>query len=242
MELSNTIRDIYWTFVLPSVCLFSLITNTINLIVFYSIRSRNLIYKYMLYNSSLDQLYLVIVFFVFIIRCGQFCEIKNSYFAMFYAQYFYMYAANSISLFSIFIEISMLIQRYNFLTNKIFLEKINKKFLFFCLLVFCFVYHLPQLTTFEIKQVHSTANSSSNSFRESIYIRENVTKFKSVFMRNLLAFQTGTRLILILIMIYFLNRLSLILFKKYETMVLKTSKCNNSDTEPFQFQQGKTKK
>ena len=228
MELSNTIRDIYWTFVLPSVCLFSLITNTINLIVFYSIRSRNLIYKYMLYNSSLDQLYLVIVFFVFIIRCGQFCEIKNSYFAMFYAQYFYMYAANSISLFSIFIEISMLIQRYNFLTNKIFLEKINKKFLFFCLLVFCFVYHLPQLTTFEIKQVNSTANSSYDPSLPKTYTKVNIIQDRHFIIKNLVAIQAGLRLILIFIMIYFFNRLSFLLFKKYESILSSNSSSNKT--------------
>ena len=234
MYVSDTIRDVYWTFVLPAICLFSLITNTINIIVFYSIKSRNFTYKCMLYNSIADQLYLVIVFFVFIIRCGQFCEIKNSYFAMFYAHYIYMYVANSISLFCILIEISILIYRYNYLTNKIVSKKINKNVLFLCLLILCFVYHLPQLTTFEIKQVNLTRHS--NSSRESVYFRENVTQFKSVLTRNLLAIQTGTRLILILIMIYFLQRLSCLLFKKYESIIginYPSSKYTSSQSNHF---------
>ena len=227
MELSNTIRDIYWTFVLPSICLFSLTTNTINIIVFYSIKSRNVIYKYMLFNSVFDQLYLVTVFFVFIIRCGQFCEIENSYFAMFYAHYIYIYAANSISLYCIFIEISILVQRYNFLTNKNFLEKINKK-LFFCLLVFCFVYHLPQLTTFEIKQVNSTANSSYDPSLPKTYTKVNIIHERHFIIKNLVAIQAGLRLILIFIMIYFFNRLSFLLFKKYESILSSNSSSNKT--------------
>ncbi len=122
----DTIKDVYWTFVLPCVCLFSLLTNTINILVFKSIKSRNVIYKYMLANSMFDQAYLLTVFFVFVIRCGQFCDYENSYFAQFYAVYIYMYAANSLALFCILLEISILVQRYMHLTSKDYFKRINK--------------------------------------------------------------------------------------------------------------------
>jgi hypothetical protein len=216
-KIQETVIDIYWTFMLPSICLFSLITNAINIIVFYTIRSRNAIYKYMLANSLADEAYLLCVSFIFLVRCGQFCDYEDSYLAQVYAHYIYMYAANSIALFSIFLEISILVQRFYTLKNKTFFKNINKKLVFFSLFVLSFIYYVPQLSTFEIKQMNQTKNSSSGKIA---YMRENVTRYKSFFIRNIFAFHTAIRLTLIIIMIVFLNKLSKFLFKKYEAINL----------------------
>lgn len=211
----QTALDIYWTFVLPSICSFSLVTNAINILVFYTIKSRNVIYKYMLVNCLADEVYLFCVFFIFIVRCGQFCEIKDSYFAQVYAHYIYMYTANSVALFSIFLEISILVQRFCTLKNKKFFKNINKKLMFLSLLILSFIYYVPQLSTFEIKQTNQTLNAS---FEKIVYVRENVTPSKSFMVRNIFAIHTAIRLALIIVMIILLNKLSRFLFKKYEAI------------------------
>ncbi len=219
--LNDTLRDVYWTFVLPSICLVSLLANTINIWIFNSIKSSNIIYKYMLVNGVFDQAYLITVFFVFTIRCGQFCEIKNSYMAQFYAVYIYGYTASSLSLFGILLEISILVQRYMFLASKDYLKRINKTIMFCCLFVFCFVYHMPQLSTFEIIELNAS-NKSHFSNSTKMFTRHNRISGRSFFIRNLVAFQTAIRLLLIMVLIFFLKRLSNLLFKRYEEITVES--------------------
>jgi hypothetical protein len=140
-----------------------------------------------------------------------------------------MYAANSLALFCIFLEISILVQRYMHLANKDYFKRINKMILFFCLFIFCFIYHVPQLSTFEIQKINAT-NQSFDSNLPKLYKRHNKISNRSFLIRNLVAFQTGIRLALILIMIYFLRRLSYLLFKKYN-VINQASQTNNSISE-----------
>ena len=225
-SFQDTIRDVYWTFVLPGICIFSILTNILNTIVFSKMKTKNHVYKLMLYNSVANLAYLLTVVFVFIIRCGQFCQIKDTYLAKFYTHYIYMYTANSISLFSAFIEVAITIQRYFFLTNRSLLKKFKKKFIFGPLLVFAFVFYLPQLSTFEIKLVYVNENVTLNTTGEKVYVRENIVRHKKFLIRNLLAFQTGFRLLLIVVLIFFLNFLAYNLFKKYESMKAKETILN----------------
>ena len=205
--------DSYWTFLIPLVCLFSLCTNMINIIVFHSIKSRNIIYKYMLINSLADQLYLMCVVFIFIARCGQFCDIKDTYLAKFYVHYIYMYGANSAALFSIFIEIAIMLQRCATLRNKTFLKNTNKKFALACVLIFCFLFNVPQLSTFEIRQTNRTLNSS---FGQKVYSMEYIVNHKMFLIRNWMLIQTILRLMLIVTIVVLLNCLFCFLMKKYK--------------------------
>ena len=216
MTYSVSMIDVYWTFILPIICSFSMFTNAINVIVFARIKSRDNIYKYMLINSIADEVYLFGVFFIFLVRCGQFCQIKDTYMAQFYAHYIYNYTTNSVALFSIFLEILIIVQRYFSLKNKKLLENVNKNLFFLCLLLLCFVYHIPQLSVFEIEQKNQTLNSSF--VQQVIYTRKFNAYNKSFFKRNLLALQTMIRLILSILVIILLCRLSVFALKKYEAI------------------------
>ena len=214
---------------LPLICLFSLATNTLNIIVFSktSRKSSNIIYKYMLANSIFDQIYLFCVSFIFIVRCGQFCQIKDTFFAKVYVHYVYMYVANSVALFSLFLEIVIVLQRFSMLNNRDFLSSVNKTFSFTALFIFCFIYHIPQLSTFEIRQTNQTLANST--FGQRVYVRENVAKNKSLFIRHLIAFQTFIRLILIIVIIVLITRLTKFLFKQYE--IIQSNNLNNNQIE-----------
>ena len=215
MSLPILIFDIYWTFILPVICFFSLITNGINILVFFRIKSHDLIYKYMLFNSMADEVYLFGVLFIFLVRCGQFCQIKDTYLVQVYAHYIYMYATNSVALFSVFLEIMIILQRYFTLKNKTFLKNVNKTLFLIYLLIFSFVYHIPQLSVFEIERKNQTFNST---FVRVIYTRTFVANNKSFIERNLLAFQTLMRLILSIIIMVLLYKLTTFALKKYEAI------------------------
>ena len=148
-------EDIYWTFVLPSVSLYSLLTNVINAKVFYSISSKNVIYKYMLYNSLSNIGYLLTVIFVFAMKCGELCDVKDSYLAKFYHHYIFIYASNSLALFSIFIEIIILLQRIFFIKNDLSIQKWPINFIFAFLLVISLILNLPNVIAAEIKPIWS---------------------------------------------------------------------------------------
>ena len=98
MENNYLIFDIYWTFVLPSICVFSFLTNVFNVIITYVLRKKSVVYKYMFLNSVTNLAYLFIMFFVFLIKCGQLCDdLKDSYIAKFYHHYFFFFKLTQIS-------------------------------------------------------------------------------------------------------------------------------------------------
>ena len=207
----SLIIDVYWAFILPFFCFFSIVTNGINILVFFKIKSRDIIYKYMLFNSIADEAYLCGVFFIFLVKCGQFCQIKDTYAVQIYYKYVYMYATNSIALFSIFLEIIIIVQRYSTLKNRKLLTNVNRNLCLLCFLIFCFIYQLPQLSLFEIEQRNQTTN----------YTTKFVASDKSFLKRNLLAMQRLVRLVLCFIIIFLLFKLSKISFKKYEAFQLR---------------------
>ena len=228
MAFVDKLKDVYWTFILPLICLYSIITCVINLLVFASLKSKNVIYKIMLYNSISDIAYLVAVMFVFVIRCGEFCdELKNSYMAIVYHQYIFMYFANSLALFGIFIEILISVQRIFILTNRSFINKFKINLTLLGFLVFSFLFCVPQLFSFKIKQIE---NMTTFNTTRLIYVRENMTPNMSFLFRNLFGIQQTFRLILIVFLIFTLNYLTYYLFKKHtnKKRQLKTNIINSN--------------
>ena len=213
MDFIETLKDVYWTFILPLICVYSIITCVINLLVFASLKSKNIIYKIMLYNSISDIAYLVSVMFVFMIRCGQFCDdLKYSYIAIVYHQYVFMYLANSLALFGIFIEILISVQRIFILTNRAYISRFKINSTLVGLLIFSFAFCIPQLFSFKIKQIEKVTKLNTTRL---IYIRENMTPSMSFLFRNLFGIQQAFRLILIVFLIFTLNYLTYFLFKKH---------------------------
>jgi hypothetical protein len=235
----ETIKDIYWTFVLPLICAFSILTCLINLIIFASLKSKNIIYKFMLYNSLSDIAYLFSVMFVFVMRCGQFCdELKDSYAAKFYHHYIFTFVANSLGLFGILIEILISVQRIFFLTNKAFMDRTKINVTLIGFLTFSFVFCIPQLFAFEIKALQARKKSGQNE-TSLIYIRENVTPNMSFLFRNLVGIQTAFRLILIVCLIFTLNYLTFYFFtrhvRKKNRLKVNTFNMNSSELEILFF-------
>ena len=207
--------DICWTFLLPSICLFSILSNCINSSVFYRLKSKYVIYKYMFFNSIGAIGYLFTVAFVFLIRCGQFCEIKDSLVVKVYHLYAFKYMAASFGLFCILVEIIISLQRICLILNKKLPEKINSIFLLF-LLAFCFIFYIKILYMFEIRPLADGKNTTINIIKSiAKYEMVNVFYDKSFLIRIFMALQAGVRLLLIMCLVFTLNVLTYLYFKKH---------------------------
>ena len=86
-------KDFWWTFLLPFICFCSLMTNILNIIVLYDLKSKSKIYKYMLMKSITNSIYLFIYFFIFLLKCGKFCKNENSFIILAYQQYMFFYVS-----------------------------------------------------------------------------------------------------------------------------------------------------
>lgn len=95
-ELSIRFADYMNVYVLPLVSLFGMITNLINIVVTFGLKTRDHAISYILVNSLLDFVLLSTQFFVFLIRCGTLCPYNYTYAAQFYEQYVYVYFANNL--------------------------------------------------------------------------------------------------------------------------------------------------
>ena len=70
----SLVIDIWWTYLLPAICFCSLIANLFNVVIFNKLRRVNKIYEMLFGKSITNIVYLFICFWVFLIKCGQFCS------------------------------------------------------------------------------------------------------------------------------------------------------------------------
>jgi hypothetical protein len=141
-------KDFWWTFLLPFICFCSLMTNILNIIVLYDLKSKSKIYKYMLMKSITNSIYLFIYFFIFLLKCGKFCKNENSFIILAYQQYMFFYVSNVLSLFDLFIELIISFTRYLTITSinrRKFLKNIKMNRVIFICFIFCGLIYSPFL-------------------------------------------------------------------------------------------------
>jgi hypothetical protein len=197
------IKDFSWTFILPSICLFGFFTNLINIIVFLKLKSKNPIYKLMLSNSISNFFYSLICFFVFIMRCGQYCTIQNTYWVKIYEKYLFYYLTSVLGLFNIFIEVCVAIQRYMIVANKSLPKKLPIRLIILVLFILSLVLYTPNMF---YRQIISVKNHNSTSFIIQTSNDQYIAKL-------ILTVISGMRGLLILFLLLIINLLLLHRFK-----------------------------
>ena len=75
--LSNYI-DLSITLIVPLECTYGIITNIINIIIFSKKSLKDIIFKYYRINAISNICYLLIVFFLFVARCGIYCQFSKT--------------------------------------------------------------------------------------------------------------------------------------------------------------------
>lgn len=135
---NNSTNNYSWTlFIQPSICIFGLITNSLNIIVFLNKKMKDPSFKYMLCISISDFIYLGLLIFMPFIH-----NIKSKE-ADLYKTYIQDYFTSCLSMIGLFSEITLSIQRYLILTNTIY--SVNAKLLIFFLILVSFLYYSPIL-------------------------------------------------------------------------------------------------
>ena len=142
-----TVKRFVWTFILPSLCLFGIVTNTINFVVFKQRKKlKNIIYRYLLWHSVADIVYLSVCFIRFIIKLDIFSSIHLSYWAQMFEVYAYIYIAGSLAVQMIFIELLIAIKRLLIIMN----FNLTYKLKFRTVVIACVVFVLLALTPFPL--------------------------------------------------------------------------------------------
>jgi hypothetical protein len=146
-KLSNRFSDYSNVYLLPSICAFGVLTNSASILVTFRMRNKDHMTKYILINSSIDFLFLLTQFFLFIIRCGILCPFGYTYAAKFYENYIYLFSGYLLILFQNFFNFFMTIERLALLskTNKYrqMLAKLNTKWLYVSLFIMAVLLNSP---------------------------------------------------------------------------------------------------
>jgi len=159
--LSNFI-DSSITFLVPVICTYGIISNIINIIIFSKKSMNDIIFKYYKINAISNICYLSIVFFLFVARCGIYCQLSKTYPAQLYLYVFYTYIKGIFAILSICIQITISLYRLLIVCNKkIDLLKTKLITIIISMLIFSAVFYSPILFT---KTLQTTAkNISSNN-------------------------------------------------------------------------------
>ena len=92
VNLTNSFVDNSNVYLLPSICLFGIGTSLLCLLVSFKRDDSNAkTLDYILINSAIDFIFLLIEIFVVIIRCGALCPYGYTYAAKFYEIYIFQY-------------------------------------------------------------------------------------------------------------------------------------------------------
>lgn len=174
-------------YLLPSICLFGIITSLICILVsFKRDESNSKTQDYIWINSMIDFLFLLIEFFLFIIRCGSLCPFGYSYGAKFYEIYIYLYIGYILMSSQVFLSLYVSIERLRIFSGKLVVQK-NKNLFFvynICLLISILANALPYLIAKEITPL-GILYSNDSSF-EILYMRATRKNFQTPVFKHLL--------------------------------------------------------
>ena len=143
----STVKWLVWTYVLPSLCAFGIVTNAINVLVFRQRKElKNKIYRYFLWHSIVDIMYLAFCFVRFIIKLDVFSHLHHSYWAQIYEVYVFIYIAGSLAVMMILIELLIASKRLLIIMNL----NLTFKLKFRTVVVVCVALVLISLTPFPL--------------------------------------------------------------------------------------------
>ena len=186
----SLIIDVLFTFVVPPICLVSLLTNLVNVYVFTKMRHFNVIYKFLLCKSVSNTLYLCICMFIFVAKCGRFCSMDTTYLAKVYELYLFLYGSSVLGLSDLLIEIVILLQRIFILINKPFLENKSIYAVIVPLFTFAAIYYVPfffivtieKLPSSESLEIYKIQPVPGKLYETTVYVLNGILRCSLMFM------------------------------------------------------------
>ena len=155
------VKQFVFKFILPSLCLIGVLTNTINVIVF-SRRThlKNVIYRYLFCHSLVDLLYLFFCLVRFIVKLDCFSDIYLSFWVQVYEAYIYRYFTACLAAFMMLMELIIAFKRLLIIMNIRFSLPLRKT-IFTCA-VFSILLFLPyalSLRVIDQRKCQKTVNN-----------------------------------------------------------------------------------
>lgn len=164
--LSNS-TDLIYTFIVPLISAFGICTNLTNIVVFSSKNLKDVTFKYLRINALCNFIYLLICFFLFVARCGVYCDYGKTYFTQLYMLVLYNYTKGVFALLSNCILITVGLYRFLIVTNKN--NELFKRYkaILSYLFLFSVIFYSPNLFSREIKE--AKRNVTNNNITSYVY-------------------------------------------------------------------------
>ncbi len=193
------------TFIIPVICGFGMITNSICILVFVKLKLKYSLFKYMLVTSTYNFFYLFLCSFSFSFRCSYFCSFESTWIARVYQVYIYLYFTSVLAISNSIFELVIYIKRYMSMRNLKIGKKVPIQWIILAVTISSLVFYLPVLFVFTFEK-DSLKNSSYNFVK---------TEFsKTIISRALIILITTIRGPVILVFIFIINILTIIEFKR----------------------------
>lgn len=187
-NLTTRFVDYSNVYLLPSICLFGIITSSICICVSYKRDESNAkTLDYILLNSLVDFFFLIIQFFLFIIRCGMLCPYGYTYIAKFYEIYIYLYLGYVLVTAQIFLNIYVVYDRLKMFTGKLTNQKQLTIYQVFgiCVIISIFANMIPYPIAREIVPLGIYKPIPNSSYSEILYARVYRKEFQTIVMQNI---------------------------------------------------------
>lgn len=207
----------------PIICLFGLVTNLFNILIFFKLKDQDKSFKYMLIISINDFLHLALNVYAFTFYCNNF-YLNQTYSAQIFRLFIKDYLVKCSAVFTILIDIFLSLERYMVLLNKKYLTRnSHHNILLIILLFISLLYYFPVLFLVDIKPIE-TMNSTNQNF-EGYTLKNN--HFGSLYGEMIQIFLTSFRTFLFMIVISAFN-----LMNAYELRQrFKVKKNSNTNKE-----------
>ena len=204
-----------WYFLLiPAICIFGILTNLLNILVFLNAKMKDISFKYLLVTSISDLFYLVILSYSFIDLCTD-CPLNNTYFTKFYDIFLFHYVAASLAIFCILTEIFLSLIRLSVLKKNNYLLSINYFKILAFLFLISFIFYSPLTLFKQIIPIIINKNNSNNSTNDYIEYTEVKTQLGSSSFGTITTIVLQSiRMILAMIILTSINIMIVIEYRK----------------------------
>ena len=219
-SLSFRISDYGYSYLIPTVCAFGIITNAITIIILVKGKLKGIMYKYMLFMCIFEIIEMAINFWLMIVRCGTLCPYGYGYLSKVYEQYFYLYLHNVSIFYSNITELHIAFNRLNHFSKdlKSFSKKIPFKLRIGVLFILGIAINYPNyLMSRDIVKIGSLVtytNENTTSLRSLYQIKNNAYN-DNIYWKIVLFILAVSRKLLLLIILFIANVIMGFMFKKY---------------------------
>jgi hypothetical protein len=227
-NLTTRFVDYSNVYLLPSVCLFGMLTSLTTLAASFKHNESNVsIMTFIFLNSLIDFVFLLIQFWLVMIRCGSLCPFAFTYWAKFYEIYIYLYVGYILVSSQFILGIYVTIERLQMFSGKLSQTKKPNLYVIYipCLLIAAVLNAPPYLIAKEVVELGIYMPPQGTNSSEILFVRVNRAQFQTHLWQVLLTLFVFFKDPFGFLVFCFVNVLLWIKFRKYANkrkLIVKT--------------------